>query len=593
MGLVDLKRCGPASHAGFALALLVGAGCVGEIGDGEAGSGPGVVEKTTQFQCDPSLVAPELPLRRLSRSQYENTLRDLIGWVSPDEREAIWAEIAPTVATMPVDVVPKEYGALHRLDQAVHQETVDAAYHVGEALGHAWTSSPTRLEAFAGVCATDADTSNDAACIDDFIRRFGSRALRRPMLDEDVAFYRQVVDPGPLEPEDFADLVTTILSAPHFLYFVEHGRDDAAEGEPAPLSAYELASRLSYHFWQTAPDDELLAVAESGELLDDAEYERQVERLYSDPRAVDSLREFFGDWLNPHHLEGLDENVGTPAYDAFRGSFTPGPDLRQHMMDELLASIRYYAYDTDGTFEDLFTSDQSFAETEDVASLYGVPVWSGGEPPVFEDANRRGLLSRAALVATGVATTRPIMKGAFTRRAILCDDVPPPPADAMMVAEKLDQGVFTSREKAEAITELRGDCAACHATIINPLGFATESFDGLGRSRTVETIYDKTTGEVLAEKPVDTAAIPHVSSDDERTATGVVELNRYMIESEKPQACFARHYFRFTFGRMEDAAGDGCTLTDLHQSLIEGEELGSVLRAIARRPEFRRRSFEP
>jgi len=576
--------------------VAISVGCTGAIGgDSPTGSpGPGTGTGTSAFECDPSLIAPEIPLRRLSRAQYKNSVRDLVAAAAGDEADTIFAEIEDVIETMPDDFKKGpdvHYALLHRLDQAVYQETVEAAYEVGVAFGDAFTSTDARLAKLAGACATDADAANDVACVDAFLRSFGERVLRRPLSDEDVTFYGAVVD-GPVETADYVDMVTMLLSAPHFLYLVEHGSDDAEEGAPVPLGALEMASRLSFHFWQTMPDEELLTAAKDGSLLDEEVFAQQVDRLFADTRTEGALAEFFADWLDPYHLGELDAKVGTAPYDAFRGDFTPTAELRGNMISELVGMASYFSRAPEGTFDDLFFSNQSFAKTDDVAALYGVPVWDGGEPPTFPDAQRQGLITRAALTASGGSYTRPVMKGVFIRKAILCEEIPPPPGDATAVAMTLEGQVFTAREKAQAITELRDDCAGCHASVINPLGFVTEAFDGLGRFRTEEKIFDPSTGELLATRPIDAAATPYVLSNDERVATSPVDLNGFLIESEKPQACFARQYFRFTFGREESDAEDGCTLASLHEAMLEGDALGSVLKSIALRPEFRRRSFD-
>lgn len=164
----------------------------------------------------------------------------------------------------------------------------------------------------------------------------------------------------------------------------------------------------------------------------------------------------------------------------------------------------------------------------------------------------------------------------------------------MVAAEAEAQSPAASaRQRAEAISEARADCAACHQQTINPLGFVTESFDGLGRFREMETVYAPSSGEALAEVPVDSAAVPRVVAGDARPASDTATLARYMLESGKPQACFARHYFRFTFGRQEQDEADGCTLEEMYRGLLEGQSFGSVLRVLALRPEFRRRTIEP
>ncbi len=124
-----------------------------------------------------------------------------------------------------------------------------------------------------------------------------------------------------------------------------------------------------------------------------------------------------------------------PDFDAFRGDFTPTSDTREHMLAEVQRMARYYSVDAPASFDTFFSSDRSFAENQDIADIYGVSVWSGGEPPALPD-ERQGITTRALLLSSGSATTHPIMKGVFLRKAILCDEVPPPPGDAMAIAQE-------------------------------------------------------------------------------------------------------------------------------------------------------------
>jgi hypothetical protein len=125
---------------------------------------------------------------------------------------------------------------------------------------------------------------------------------------------------------------------------------------------------------------------------------------------------------------------------------------------------------------------------------------------------------------------------------------------------------------------------------INPLGFATENFDALGRVRTEQRIFDDETGAVLGALPVDTTSVPRIDSDD-TISNGAADVVRLMDESPKPHACFARQYFRFTFGRQEDIDRDACVLADLKTALDDGAPLASVLRSVAKSKAFRSRSF--
>lgn len=566
--------------------LVAPLACTGLIGGGDEDTG-----QAGDFLCDEDALPAALPLRRLSRTQYENTISDLVRLALPSDADTILTTLEPRFAMLPEDVrvgPDKHYAGLSRLDQAVQQDHVDVTYAIAADVGAAFTATAERLIAFAGACATDADTDNDASCLDELIRRFGERALRRPIDDADIAFYRTPAGAPPYDAADYADVVALLLNAPHLFYFVEHGADDAEVS--APLSAFELASRLSYHFWQTMPDEQLFEAARSGALLSDDGYRAAVDRIYADPRTEEAIALFFGEWLENTTLEELDSRVGTPVYDAFAGELLPGPDLREHMLGEVVDAALFYARRTEGTFQEFFSSNKSFARTDDLAAIYGVPVWDGvGEPPEL-DASRAGLLTRAAYLATGSANTRPIMKGVFLRKAILCDDIPPPPANAAANPPMLSQEMST-RQVVEELTQ-QGVCGGCHATVINPLGFATENFDALGRLRDEQPLYDETTGAEVGTAPIDTQSVPQVDDGNTEISSGASDLLRMVLASKKPAACFARHYFRFTFGRLEDDERDGCALYDVKRAVEEGRPLAEVLRAVALTPSFRERTFE-
>jgi hypothetical protein len=243
------------------------------------------------------------------------------------------------------------------------------------------------------------------------------------------------------------------------------------------------------------------------------------------------------------------------------------------------------------TLEDLWTSQRVFARSPAVASLYGTTPWSGtGEPPTLADPARVGLLTRVGLLASGSSNTRPIVKGVFYRKGLLCDSIGAPPNNAAATPPALSPQL-TTREVVEQLTQQPGSaCASCHATLINPLGFSTEGFDALGRRREKQRLFDDT-GKLLAEKAVDTKTTPGVFPGDPRPSTGPGDVTTLMLESGKPQACFARQYFRFTFARTETLASDGCVLAELQSALTEKQSLSSVVVRIAKTKAFRQRSF--
>lgn len=576
-----------------------GAGNVG-TGGGSTGSGAGGMPAppSTRFACDANTKPPVAGLRRLTMTQLRNTLADLAAWAagSASAGQAVLTEVAAPLATLPADrreVVPQDlHGSYRRLDQSLQQAHVEATYDVAVALGAALTTA-ARLGTVVGACATDTNTSNDASCLDAFIKKFGARVFRRPLDASEVELYKTVYGTSAAaSAAAYADLIGVLLTAPEALYFVEHGASQVA-GQTGvyELTPHELASRLSYQLWQTAPDDRLLAAAANGTLQDPTVYDAEVARMLADARARPALDEFFADWMKVQDLPALDAKNADPVFRTFAAADLPDAKLRQAMIDDVLGMLRYYAWTQPAGIATILTSELSFARDARLAKLYGVSAWNGtGAPPALPAGQRPGLLTRALFLATGSANTRPIMKGVFLRTNVLCDPIPAPPAAANANPPALDPNM-TTREIVEEITEMpASSCRICHAGLINPLGFATEGFDALGRFRTEQRLFDAS-GTETGRKPVNTATIPQVVAGDPTPIASPAELMALMVASGKVEACLSRHFFRFTYGRWEGAA-DGCALERGRRTLVDGGTVLDLAAAAVKADTFKRRTFE-
>jgi hypothetical protein len=173
---------------------------------------------------------------------------------------------------------------------------------------------------------------------------------------------------------------------------------------------------------------------------------------------------------------------------------------------------------------------------------------------------------------------------------VLCDEIPPPPPGVNVTPPDLRPDM-TTREVVEELTEMAGStCAGCHMALINPLGFATESFDALGRYRSQQILFDDD-GTRIGEKAVDTSAVPRVIGDDATLVNGAIELMNKIVESGKGEACVARNFFRFTFARWENLNRDGCTLESLREPLSRGGTIPDLARAAALSAAFKQRAF--
>jgi hypothetical protein len=268
-----------------------------------------------------------------------------------------------------------------------------------------------------------------------------------------------------------------------------------------------------------------------------------------------------------------------------------GHDHYGDMVREIRDLTDLYTWTRQGTITDLLTSDLSVTRSADLARLYGVPVWSGsGDYPRFTDGSRRGLLQRSALLVSSLEQTNPFHRGAFIRRALLCDNLPQPDPNSLPPGS-LDppppSTAMTTRQRFQAKVEGNGLCQTCHGSFSN-LGYVMEAYDSLGRFRTMEKVFDEQTGALLATLPLDTNTVPQVILGDMRPVTGPAELNQRVIESGKVEACLSANYFRYAWRRepARDSA-DACAYEAMRNSLASGGALAAAFRGLATATGFR------
>jgi hypothetical protein len=545
------------------------------------------------FTCEPSAIPDELPLPRLTRVQLQNTLQFALEKADPADATAIWAAIEPTFIQYMADRItpnPKDVkGGFSRVDQSIQQNQITTMYQVGAQMGQQLTTA-ARIGTVLGACATNSSTADDAACLQGFIQSWGSRVLRRPLTSDDVAFYSaDALDSGtPVDPGVVADVINALVNAPETLYRVEHGMD-AGPSSVVSLSPFELASRLSYQFLQAPPDDTLWSLATSGQLSDPAVYAQQVSRLLSSPNAQEGLDEFLTEWLRLNELPPMNTLDTKPFFEAFAGTPLPSASTRGAMIADVTGAM-HAAVSAGGTASSFLRDTHSYATDSYVAGLYGVTAWDGlSAPPTPASALRAGLITRPAMLATGTATTDPIHKGYQVRNAILCEQIsgsPPPNANPMA---PVPTGTQTTREVVTELTST-GACAGCHPVSINPAGFITEGFDSLGRERATEKVFSAD-GGLIASLPLDTTAVPWVTSSDQRSMSQPSELVEAIEQSQLFDSCLALRYFRFTYERNETPA-DGCVLSDLEKAARGGATLSDLYSRLVESTGFTTKRFQ-
>ncbi len=514
--------------------------------------------------------------RRLNQVAYLNTLATLFGdeaMKSTDVRDALRGLV--------------EEGLGHDFktkDRPPSFQDIQGYAQIALSLAEYATQDSRRLAKLEPCLGEKSEPSLDG-CIDQFIRTFGGRVLRRPLQSEEEedlrALYRETASVS--HQEGVEAVIQVLIQGPSFLYALENqGEPDIEHPGELTLTPYELASRLSYAMWQDMPDQELFDAAYAGTLKSKPEYERQVRRMLSDKRTERSIHRFFEEWL------GLDE---LPAFN-YSDAFLADQDiegLRAPIVREALDFAVSLVWNSGGSFRDLMTSSRAVIDSDAVAKIYNIdPELMGPEIQLPE--TRSGILTRAAVLISGRDSVSPIIRGTQVRREFLCDDPPPPPPD-LDINTSLDAVSWTqntTRSYFDQVTAV-SPCASCHA-LINPAGHALGAFDGLGRFSPTEKRYHED-GQVKQEYPVDTQVELTVRSDTTRVKDAV-ELSTLIGESEQAKECFSKKIFEYTLGKVP-ALEDGCHLEDMVQAL-HGEEapLREVLVQLVSSPQFLRKKVD-
>lgn len=530
--------------------------------------------------------------RRLSQLQYINALGEFVRTMTNDSALAgtvrsVVENTAQLAPDLPIDPeFPKHLG-LTRLDQSIGQARGTAIYTVSQNLASSMTNSTNRLNAVLGQCNAGAD-----ACLTGFIKKAGRLLYRKPLADAEVTALRNVAG-GSTSATSVRKVLAAMMSSPQMYLMVE--RANANSKTCTPLTGPELASRLALHLWDSIPDDQLNAAADkpasdSTSLLNDTGYAAQVTRMVNDARADASMRSFFRQWFRLDELliAPLNGSVGTPKFDAFAGSFRPNADTTNNAINEVLDMVSFLGANN-GTLQQIFTNKQSFARTDDIATLYKTNKWDGrSTPPTFTEPEREGLFGRIAFVANGSTdTTLPIQRSVRILGALACQDLGLPAIDQSPPAGAVLTGVLSTRTITERITEQNGTvCRACHNPDINPWGFALEKFDALGRVRAKEVVRDAN-GKELGQLDINTATTVKLTGVTPRAISSLAEAQKYLLDSGKMESCFARTYVRYTFGRNTTAA-DQPLIDAISQQAKAGLKLRDLFAQIALRPEFKK-----
>jgi hypothetical protein len=525
--------------AAAAAGLLAATGCSGQIHEPEGG----VCETAT---------AGDAPLRRLTHDEYNNTVRDLLG-----------------DATRPADAFPTDTSQTGFDNQA-------SALTISPILAEHYMLAAESLAA-AAVADTSAlvpcdPTGDEDACARAFIAELGLRAFRRPLADAEVDRLFALFATG-RDDEGFdrgVELVLqAVLQSPKFLFRVEYGAP--AGGPVAPLSSYEMASRLSYFLWASMPDTELFDAAAADALATREQVADQARRMLADPRARTAVAAFHEQWLRLSTLEVVNKDASLfPEFD---------DDYKQWIAEETLAFLDHLVFDGGGSFRTMFLAEFSFRNPE-LAAIYGEPAPSGTgfERTAVDTSHRVGLLGHASIlsVTSKRNQTSPILRGKLVREQFLCNTMPEPPPNVDTTPPDVSPDATTRERFAQHTADPA--CRSCHE-YLDPIGFGLEHFDPIGRWRGDENgLPIDATGELVDVDGTDTPF------------DGVHELAALLADSEQAHQCFVDQWFTFAHGRAP-TAGDDCSVSYLADQFSGSDyDIMTLLVELTQTDAFRYRS---
>jgi mono/diheme cytochrome c family protein len=347
--------------------------------------------------------------------------------------------------------------------------------------------TPSRERIF--ICAPEGlgmpeNAAAEQVCAQNILRQLARRAYRRPATDTDVAtlmpFFADGRD-GATFDAGIQRALERLLVSPQFLYRIERVPEGVAPGQTFAIAPLELASRLSFFLWSSVPDKELLELAISGQLSEDSVLAAQVDRMLSDPRATALVTNFAAQWLFLRDVESKD-----PDLFVFRDY---DESLRKAFIEETELFVASVLREQRSVLE-LITADYTYLN-ERLADHYGIPYIQGSHFRRVElpaDSPRGGLLGQGSILTLTSYPTRtsPVLRGKYVLDNLLASPPPPPPADVpSLEADTPAEGATLTLRDAMARHRASPECASCHAEM-DPIGFAFEHFDAVGRWRDLD-----------------------------------------------------------------------------------------------------------
>lgn len=456
--------------------------------------------------------------RRLTKAELRQTLLDLTA-----------IDLASELAKFPEDFA--EAGDVFAFDNKyTHQQPspalIEAARNLADVVGARVLSDAELVKRIVPCTPSGPD---DQACLRKFFETFGRHVLRRPLASDEIERYATKLGPFAIESKSFTQAVSlgvrALLQDVEFLYRPEVGQPVQGQDGLFKLTGAEVASRLSYFLWGTAPDDALLATALSGDKLGSpAAIQLAARGMLADPRAKRGVERFHALWLGW-------ERQPPPAA------------LGAAMKGESAALLQRVIFEQRASWLELFRAKDTYVDAA-LAAHYGLPPPPGGAGWISYGASgRQGILSHAAFlgVERKHSDTSPTMRGQFIRTRLMCQPVPPPPPDLMI---DIDAVPTEGNCKSDRYSMWKKDgCKGCH-TLMDPIGHGLENYDSAGAYRAIAPSDAGKAGcEISGQGEVQGTTLSDAGF------TGVAGLADKLVDSGGLESCLGVQLASFMLGR--------------------------------------------
>lgn len=556
------------------------------------------------------------PLRRISRVEYDNMVRDLLG----DTTRPATQFVAESPLANGVNFLANTYTFV--TSPLIVQQYLQAAETLAQNAASVSDAATGGLSWLLGTVpgTSCANMQQTDACAQAFIDYFANKAFRGQYDSTESGELMNIYTAAKAQfPQagfvtGLQAVITTVLTSPRFLFVLEFGAPNPT-GSVALLAPNELATRLSLFLWRSLPDDTLLQAATNNQLSTPDQIEQEVvgymltaTNADGSLKAADALHDFARQWMELENTPSVTKDTQFTRWSA-----TVASDMVEETLTTLASEVLTENSGSGATLTELLTSGESYINS-DLASFYGVSLSAapdGGfvktsvNPLSLPSPVRAGILTNGSVMATQAHTTltSPTLRGLLVREQVLCDPIPPPPAggvplpDGAVVPIGSPPASLPPDETTRQVDELTHmsettTCFGCH-TEMDPIGFGFGNLDATGAYQATDSNGLDAGPDGAAFPPIDaSSSINPLGNEPLIPFNGPVDMANKLASDTQVAECYALQEFRYALSRVETNS-DVCSAQQIYDSFsASGQMLQNVLIALVRSDSFRYRNVE-